>query len=198
MIHRFAFLAMAVATVAWAPGDVRAHAALDAQSNPFRSDFNRDRDKVRVVMLVSPTCPECLHGASVVEGTLFARNASPKLAGYAVWVPKLGAHESDVPAGTALAADPRIRHYWDADERLGTFYETKLPTPGTQSWDVYMIFPPGVVWTGDVPPKPAIWMHQLQHSNPSLFLDPNKFAAAADNMLGRAKYDKWRDSDLRR
>ncbi len=184
MTYRVALLLAAVLmTTASSPGGVRPHVALDAQSNPFRNDFNRDRDKVRIVMLVSPTCPECLHGASVVEGMLFDRDSSPKLAGYAIWDPKLGAHEGDVDAGTTLASDPRIRHYWDADERLGTFYETILPTPGTQSWDVYMIFPPGVVWKGDAPPRPAVWMHQLSHSDPTLFLDPQKFASDAEDLL---------------
>jgi hypothetical protein len=184
MIRKLTVLLVAVlVTAGSARGDTRPHAALNAQSDPFRSDFNRDRDKVRVVMLVSPTCPECLHGAEVVQGDLFGRNASSKLAGYAIWVPKLGAHETDVAAGTTLASDPRIRHYWDASERIGTFYETMLPTPGTESWDVYMIFSPGVVWSGTTPPKPAIWMHQLPHSAPSLFLDPQKFAEDAETML---------------
>lgn len=184
MIRRFGLLFVAVLlTTAASTEGMRPHAALDARSDPFRSDFNRDRDKVRVVMLVSPRCPECLHGASVVEGMLFARDSSSKLAGYAIWDPKLGAQEGDVAAGTTLASDPRIRHYWDASERIGTFYEPMLPTPGTKSWDVYMIFPPGVVWKGNAPPKPAVWMHQLSHCEPSLFLDPQKFATDAEGLL---------------
>lgn len=197
MVRRFAFLLAAVVAMLCAhasaganaavPHGTRSYATLDSSSNPFRVDFNRDRDKVRVVLLVSPTCPECLHGASVIESQLFDRNPSRKLAGYAIWVPKLGARETDVAAGTTVAADPRIRDYWDANERIGAFYEPMLPTPGTESWDVYMIFPPGVVWTGVVPPKPAIWMHQLAHSNPSLFLDPTKFADDANALLAHTK-----------
>jgi hypothetical protein len=90
-----------------------------------------------------------------------------------------------VPAATTLVSDPRIRHYWDEDERLGKFYEVSLPTPGTPSWDVYLLYRPGIMWAEPAPPKPTFWMHQLGGVTAAPHLDPDKFAAKARELLGR-------------
>lgn len=114
---------------------------------------------------------------------LFERTQDSNLVGFAVWVPELGAHIGDVPTGTTLVSDPRIKHYWDADERLGKFYETSLPTPGTPSWDVYLLYRPGIMWTDAAPPKPTFWMHQLGGVTAAPRLDPEVFAQQAHHML---------------
>lgn len=98
-------------------------------------------------------------------------------------MPELGAHIGNVAAGTTLVSDPRIRHYWDERERLGTFYETLLPTPGTPSWDVYLLYRPGISWTQSTPPKPTFWMHQLGGVTAAPQLDPDAFALKARQLL---------------
>lgn len=98
-------------------------------------------------------------------------------------MPELGAHVDNVAAGTTLVSDPRIRHYWDEQERLGRFYETSLPTPGTPSWDVYLLYRPGITWTEAAPPTPAFWMHQLGGVTAAPHLDPDVFAQKARALL---------------
>jgi hypothetical protein len=35
------------------------------------------------------------------------------------------------------------------------------------AWDVYLVYPPGVVWEGETPPSPAAFMHQLSGRLPA-------------------------------
>lgn len=155
-----------------------AFAALDAADQPLRAAFNRERDRVRVVMIVSPTCPICLYGVSEIERTLFRTNKTASLAGLVVWVPMLGGRIANVPAAAALAPDVRILQYWDGSNDLGKAYEEVLPTPGSTAWDVYLLYKPGVLWTARRPPKPTFWMHQLSITNAPR-LDPAAFAERA-------------------
>lgn len=71
----------------------------------------------------------------------------------------------------SLLPDRRVRNYWDGDETLGRAYGEMLPTPGP-AWDVYLLFRRGVRWTGDLPPKPDFWMHQLGGVTNAPHLDP--------------------------
>lgn len=89
---------------------------------------------------------------------------------------------ANVPDAMSLAPDPRMNHYWDASNDLGTAYERILPVAGGPAWDVYMLFAPGTVWHGADPPAPAFWMHQLAITNAPR-LDANVFAQHAKQML---------------
>jgi hypothetical protein len=162
-----------------------AFTSLNAADQPLRDAFNRERDKVRVVMLVSPTCPYCLEGTSEVEHSLFATDKSAKLAGFVVWVPMLSGTIKNVPGAAALAPDPRMLHYWDGSNDLGFSYGKVLPTPGGPAWDVYMLYAPGTAWRGLTPPKPNFWMHQLNITNAPR-LNPAVFAARAQAMLSNS------------
>ena len=48
-----------------------------------------------------------------METGVLAQIADPRLRAYVVWVPKVGAQESNVPEATRLVPDRRARHYWD-------------------------------------------------------------------------------------
>jgi hypothetical protein len=157
-------------------------AELNSSDEPFRAAFNRRRDAVRVVELVSPTCPFCLEGVSKVQQELFTRERSPNLVGFAIWVPMLGGKAINVPEAAALAPDSRVTHYWDGSNDLGATYERILPVASGPAWDVYMLFPPGIAWTGMDPPKPSFWMHQLAITN-APHLDAAVFADHARQML---------------
>jgi protein-disulfide isomerase len=41
--------------------------ALDQRLDPLRARFNQDIGKVRLIVLVDPTCPPCRWGASEIE-----------------------------------------------------------------------------------------------------------------------------------
>jgi hypothetical protein len=185
-IKRGPFLLGATALIAAcarpAKGDPVDFATLDPDDEPFRGAFNRRRDAVRVVELVSPTCPICLDGVSKIQHALFATEPSPNLAGFVVWVPMLGGTAGNVSDAATLSPDPRVKHYWDASNDLGTAYERILPVAGGPAWDVYMLFAPGVVWEGSEPPRPSFWMHQLAITN-APHLDTKIFADHARRML---------------
>jgi hypothetical protein len=183
----------AVAAFAWAALAAPAIASpapfttLNSSDGPFHAAFNRDRGDVRVVELVSPTCPICLDGVSKVQHALFADVPSEHLVGFVVWVPMLGGKASDVPDATTLQSDARVTHYWDGSNDLGAKYARILPVAGGPAWDVYMLYAPGIVWSGADPPKPSFWMHQLPITN-APYLDATVFADRARQMLARNWY----------
>lgn len=181
-------IALVIVCVALAACTARANSAstqfatLTAADQPFRDAFNQHRDDVRIVELVSPTCPACLEGVSKVEHSLFSVEPSRRLVGFTIWVPMLGGKASNVPDAMTLAPDPRVSHYWDESNDLGVTYERVLPVSTGPAWDVYMIYAPGIVWTSALPPKPSFWMHQLAITN-APHLDAAVFAARARTIV---------------
>ncbi len=76
--------------------------------------------------------------------------------------------------------DPRVAHYWDPDQRVGTAFQPHIADLGSPAWDVWMLFAPGVLWEGEAPPQPTWWEHQLTGLGlEELRLDPDRFAAKA-------------------
>ena len=51
------------------------------------------------------------------------------------------------------------------------------------AWDVFMLYDASASWTGDLPPPPTYWMHQLSTSRAS-HLEPEEFAKQANALLG--------------
>jgi len=111
------------------------------------------------------------------------RNPGGAFKVYVVWVPMLGAEEPNVPEATGLATDVRVRHYWDGANVLGTAYQSALGLSGP-AWDVYMLFDRTATWHGSPPPTPVYWEHQLGGVTSAPFLDPDRFAAKAESLLG--------------
>lgn len=186
---RAVWAALTTMVMACAPsGTGSPHTVLQSDAEPLRTAFNRDSGKVRVLMLVSPTCGACLRGASEVERALLAANADPRLRAYVVWVPKLAGHERDVPIATRFVPDSRATHYWDESAGLVHGYDAVLSL-GEDAWDVYMVYGPDARWPGATPPAPDFWMHQLGSPlHPRVHgpvLDPAVFAAHADSLLRR-------------
>jgi hypothetical protein len=173
---------VAVLLAARANSNPMKFSTLDSANAPLREAFNRARSEVRVVELVSPTCPICLMGVSKIQNALFANESSSNLAGFTVWVPMLGGQAANVSEAATLAPDPRVSHYWDGRNALGLAYERILPVSNGPAWDVYMIFAPGIVWNSTDPPKPTFWMHQLPITNAPR-LDAAVFAARVRAML---------------
>jgi len=106
-------------------------------------------------------------------------------------VPKLGAHETDVPVATRFVSDARARHYWDSAGVLVKGYDAVLGL-GEDAWDVYLLYGPEVKWDGPTPPRPDFWMHQLhlpaRPGASASFLDPATFAAHADSLLQELRH----------
>ena len=142
------------------PGQTRPHRDVGSQAQAVREAFNAADGTVRIVALVSPTCGACLRGAAELQTQVFDTIASPKVRALVVWVPKLGARESDVAEATHTIPDPRATHYWDGDSYLVHAYNATLHL-GQDAWDVYLLYGPHARWDTAQPPTPQSWMHQL-------------------------------------
>ena len=102
---------------------------------------------------------------------------------YVVWVPSLPAdNESRVPAATTKLPDERVGHYWDEKGALKVAYQhtLKMDEP---AWDVYYVYGRDAEWTGDLPPAPAYYMHQLHSLPPDRMLDGRKLAEEMNKLL---------------
>jgi hypothetical protein len=121
-----------------------------------------------------------------VTRRLFARLRTRSLTGFVVWLPMLAA-DSPAAAGAASRTfrDDRVRHGWDADRALGAAFARTLGLSVT-AWDVYLVYAAGAVWTGDDPPAPDFWMHQLDAASgahPDRWLDAHALARETARLL---------------
>jgi hypothetical protein len=148
-------------------GTERSYAVIGDTSGAVRTAFNADAGKVRVLMVVSPTCGECLKGASEVSEQVAGIDQGKTVPLYVLWVPRRGGREKDVPAATRVIADTAAHEYWDGNDLLGMQYKQVLGWRGN-AWDVYMVYGPQAQWTGELPPTPNFFMHQTSEKGPRL------------------------------
>ena len=95
-----------------------------------------------------------------MQRNVFEQVADADLRVYVVWVPMFRGLERDVPNATTEVYDARARHYWDESSLLVSGYRQTLSLP-EPAWDVFLLYGRDTRWTGDVPPAPDYWMHQL-------------------------------------
>ena len=142
------------------------------KTDDVRNEFNVSSEKVRVVALLSPTCPGCQSGHEV-EGRLLKKFPSPKLQAIFVWEPmRDGDNAITATQQAETVQDNRIAQGWDGSRNLGKLFGDALDIHEI-AWDVYLVYKPGVKWEGPLPPRPTFWMHQLEGVDPSLLLCVN-------------------------
>ncbi len=151
-------------------GSERSYAVVGDSAAAVRAAFNADAGKVRVLMVVSPTCGACLEGASEISEKVAGINQGKTVPLYVLWVPRQGGREKDVPAATRIVADSSAREFWDGKDLLGAEYKQVLGWR-SNAWDVYMLYGPKAQWSGDLPPAPDFFMHQTSESGPKLNAD---------------------------
>jgi copper chaperone len=174
--------------------------AATASSNPIalppyrlealRTAFNNASNQVRVVALLSPTCGECQRGQRVVQSVFTKYPNDARLRGFVVWLPML-ASDSENAAGAQAGSfvDARVAQQWDGERMSGRLMAKILSLEGN-AWDVYLLYAPGVKWTGETPPAPAFWMHQLRAetgADQRACLNPAVFVGKVANLLGTTK-----------
>ena len=59
--------------------------------------------------------------------------------------------------------DPRVRQFWDPDQRSGKAIAESLGYNGKVAWDIYLFYQPGSQWI-EAPPAPVYWMHQISEN----------------------------------
>lgn len=156
----------------------------------LRTAFNNASNQVRVVALLSPTCGECQKGQRVVQSVFTRYPNDARLRGFVVWLPML-ASDSESAAGAQAGrfVDARVAQQWDGERRSGKSVAKTLRLKGN-AWDVYMLYAPGVKWTGEDPPAPAFWMHQLRAetgADQRVCLNPAVFLGKVASLLGTTK-----------
>ena len=155
-----------------APAATSAAPMASFSTDDVRKEFNASSQKVRVVALLSPTCPDCQSGHTVV-GRVLKKFPSPKLQAILVWEPMRDGDNAAVATQQAENVhDVRIAQGWDGTRELGKLFGDALEIHQV-AWDVYLVYRPGVKWEGSQPPRPTFWMHQLEGVDPNLLLCVN-------------------------
>ncbi len=108
------------------------------------SHFNADQGVPRLVLLVSPTCPTCLTGASWVRRHILERYPTAKLHVYAIWIPVL-AGDNKTAWDKDVLDDPRVTQLWDAQQIVGSW----LQAHGGAFWDTFLIYGPDTRWDSE-------------------------------------------------
>ncbi len=88
--------------------------------------FNRLDLKVRVLAILSPTCPECLHGFEMVK-MLLDKFPSNDLSVFLIWIAMLD--EDNFEAAIARSrelSDSRVTQAWDASRQIGKLFAKTL------------------------------------------------------------------------
>ena len=155
--------------------------SLDNSLEPLIERFNADRDKPRVVAIVSATCGACVAGAIAVNESVVRAYPSADVSIFIVWIDILPS--DDYAAAQRVAGifnDPRVRQFHDPNRLVGdSFAKGLLEQP--PAWDMYLLYAatPQQLWV-DHPPKPADWMHQLG----SGAADPTRQRSGQDLVVG--------------
>jgi hypothetical protein len=93
---------------------------LDSSLGPLKGRFNVCKDKIRLLALLSPTCPlRRDQGARAVHENVFNRFPDADISASIVWIPILenDSLEAAIPSVKFLS-DKRIQHYYDQDQNL--------------------------------------------------------------------------------
>lgn len=151
---------------------------------PIKTAFNANADKPRALLLVSPTCSECVFGAEVVRKSIMDRFAANGVYAVVVWEPMLKPdNEAAARQSSGIFAGVPATQFYDPDRHAGWAYErehfagkwneveTALPSDHwlrhtvdrkpdpSPEWDVYMLFKPGVRWESQSPKPDAFIRH---------------------------------------
>jgi len=135
-----------------------ASGSLQAQESvldQLKARFNEDQGVLRLVVLVSPTCPECVSGAEWVDDYVMKRYPELALRVYAVWYEMYpGDSPDDFPAARRLMPDRRVTHWWDPSKDVGRWFTKVAQTNlrGEIQWDAFYLYGEQATW-GEEPPS---------------------------------------------
>ena len=77
-----------------------------------------------------------------------------------LWAPLLQAdNKYTAQSATKYLADARVRHYWDLWSFGQTTYAKQFGTPHSESWDLFVLYKPYLVWK-DALPEPSQWFQR--------------------------------------
>ena len=182
------FTALFLLTIAPAHAQQQTLSPLDQKLDPLRTRFNQDVGKVRLIVIVDPTCPPCRWGASEIQKEVLETIHSDRLAVYVVWIPVLNFQDEPTLRKNGLkesgrVPDSRAIHYTDPNGFAGKQYSPILKFPyHSPAWDVYLAFGADARWADRVP-TPSSWMYQGEGIEGARRLDGRKFAEEVQQLL---------------
>ena len=162
--------------------------SLDQRLDPLRTQFNQDVGKVRLIVIVDPTCPPCRWGASEIQKDVMETIHSDRLAVYVVWIPVLNFQDEPTLQKNGLKessrlSDSRAIHYTDPRGFSGKEFSSILNFPyHSPAWDVYLAFGPEARWDSH-PPSPIDWMYQGEGFDRARLLDGRRLAIEVKRLL---------------
>ncbi|MEM7350413.1 MAG: hypothetical protein AAF657_06375 [Acidobacteriota bacterium] len=132
--------------------------------------FDQDKDRMRLLMMLSPTCITCQISARVVERHVLDHIDDERLRVYVYWMPVFETdHDHDAESAMWTVSDPRARHFWAEGLDLANAYATPLGLSEGPAWDVFLAFPQGAAWKDPVP-LPSYFQHHAKELS-----DENRF-----------------------
>lgn len=138
---------------------------LNSTLDPLKDQFNQNKEKIRFLALLSPTCPLWRdQGARAVHEIIIGKFLDADIAASIVWIPILDndSIEAALPSVKYLG-DKRFQHFYDQDQIVGKEIAASVGWDGHVAWDIYLFYPPYAGWNNG-PPAPKKWVHQLKDS----------------------------------
>jgi hypothetical protein len=148
----------------------------------LKDQFNQDRGALRLIVLVSPTCPACTSGAEWIQEYVMKRNPKLNLRVYAVWYEMYpGDSPRAFPKARTFLPDRRVMHYWDQPKDVGKWFVKALPSDykGEIQWDAYYLYDTDAVWE-DQPSSLLVWGRTILQSRQRLRDEITRLAQGAE------------------
>jgi hypothetical protein len=164
-------------------GSAGALQAEDGALDQLKAQFNKDQGVLRLVVLVSPTCPECVSGAEWVDDYILKRYPELPLRVYAVWYEMYpGDSPDDFPTARLLMPDKRVTHWWDPSKDVGRWFTQVAPTnlKGEIQWDAFYLYGEEAKWGAEPPSQLLTWGR-------TILRDRRKLAERIEQIAGPPK-----------
>jgi hypothetical protein len=138
---------------------------LGGSTASLRETFNRDARKVRLLLILSPTCGLCRMGARMTARYILDLTQRDDLRVYVVWE-KVGKEDSAESAEEAsrMLADSRVQQFWSPERVAGQAFKTAIGLTTQPAASVYLAFGADQAWSGEAPPAPRLFMHSSPKS----------------------------------
>ena len=104
--------------------------------------FRKDLGAPRLVLILSPTCIDCIRAARWLEQDVLKRHPGLPFRVYALWFHRLRTDRRDVWPATALS-DSRVEHFWEEGSSISRWYGRRFQTRRPVPWNVYFLYTPG-------------------------------------------------------
>ena len=133
----------------------------------------------------------CIHGARAVQEGVIKAEPRADIEIAIVWVDVMPLDGARSARRTAqiLSADPRVHHFHDPEQRVGRALSKSLKWED-KAWDIYVLYPKGVQWSGDLP-KPQAYVHQLsQRSGDGHYCTGEDLTVRLRKLVGEATSKK--------